>query len=89
MNRKAFIQEDVIAGNYQISVSKPTGTGLVWRLKPINIEVKANKNKTVYIELKATSIGLVHQAKIEVVEQTYALDNLKNFQRVLRSDRVK
>ena len=86
---KAFIQEDVIAGNYQISVSKPTGTGLVWRLKPINIEVKANKNKTVYIELKATSIGLVHQAKIEVVEQTYALDNLKNFQRVLRSDRVK
>jgi len=86
---KAFIREDVIAGTYKISVSKPTGTGLVWRLKPIGIEVKTSKNKTVYLELKATSIGLVHSANIEVVDQAYALDYLKKFQRVLSSDNPK
>ena len=84
---KAFIQEDVIAGNYEIVVKKPVGTGLVWRMDPINIFVKAIKNKTVYLELKATSIGLVHSAKIEVVDEAYALDKLKVFQRVLRTDR--
>ena len=42
---KAFIQEDVIAGSYEIIVSKPTGTPLVWRLDPINIKVNASKNK--------------------------------------------
>ena len=86
---KAFIREDVIAGSYEIIVSKPTGTPLVWRLKPIGIEVKATKNKTVYLELKATSVGLVHSAKIEVVDETYALEYLKQFQRVLKSDRPK
>ncbi len=84
---KAFIQEDVIADMYEIVVKKPVGTGLVWRMKPIGIEVKANKNKTVYLELKATSIGYVHSAKIEVVDEAYALDKLKVFQRVLRTDR--
>ncbi|MDP7477619.1 MAG: hypothetical protein QF442_04190, partial [Candidatus Peribacteraceae bacterium] len=68
-------------------VKKPVGTGLVWRMDPINIFVKAIKNKTVYLELKATSIGLVHSAKIEVVDEAYALDKLKVFQRVLRTDR--
>ena len=86
---KAFIREDVIAGSYEIIVSKPTGTPLVWRIKPIGIEVKATKNKTVYLELKATSIGYVHSAKIEVVDETYALEHLKKFQRVLKSDRPK
>ena len=86
---KAFIREDVIAGSYEIIVSKPTGTPLVWRIKPIGIEVNATKNKTVYLELKATSIGLVHSAKIEVVDETYALEQLKKFQRVLKSDRPK
>ena len=84
---KAFIQEDVIADMYEIVVKKPVGTGLVWRMKPIGIEVKANKNKTVYLELKATSIGLVHSAKIEVVDEAYALEKIKTFQRVLRTDR--
>ena len=84
---KAFIQEDVIVGKYEIVVKKPVGTGLVWRMDPINIFVKAIKNKTVYLELKATSIGLVHSAKIEVVDEAYALDKLKVFQRVLRTDR--
>ena len=32
---KAFIREDVIAGSYEIIVSKPVGTPLVWRIKPI------------------------------------------------------
>ena len=86
---KAFIQEDVIAGNYEIVVKKPVGTGLVWRMDPINIFVKAIKNKTVYLELKATSIGYVHHAKIKVVDEAYALKNLKTFQRVLRTDRAK
>ena len=86
---KAFIREDVISGSYEIIVSKPTGTPLVWRIKPIGIEVNATKNKTVYLELKATSIGLVHSAKIEVVDETYALEQLKKFQRVLKSDRPK
>ncbi len=86
---KAFIQEDVIVGKYEIVVKKPVGTGLVWRMDPINIFVKAIKNKTVYLELKATSIGLVHSAKIEVVDEAYALDKLKVFQRVLRTDRAK
>ena len=86
---KAFIQEDVIVGKYEIVVKKPVGTGLVWRMDPINIFVKAIKNKTVYLELKATSIGLVHSAKIEVVDKAYALKNLKTFQRVLRTDRAK
>jgi len=86
---KAFIQEDVIADMYEIVVKKSVGTGLVWRMKPIGIEVKANKNKTVYLELKATSIGYVHSAKIEVVDEAYALKNLKTFQRVLRTDRAK
>ena len=86
---KAFIREDVIAGSYEIIVSKPTGTPLVWRLKPIGIEVKATKNKTVYLELKATSVGLVHSAKIEIVDETYALEHLKQFQRVLKSDSPK
>ena len=86
---KAFIREDVIAGSYEIIVSKPTGTPLVWRIKPIGIKVKATKNKTVYLELKATSIGYVHSAKIEVVDETYALEHLKKFQRVLKSDRPK
>ena len=85
---KAFIQEDVIVGKYEIVVKKPVGTGLVWRMDPINIFVKAIKNKTVYLELKATSIGLVHSAKIEVVDEAYALDKLKVFQRVLRTDRL-
>ena len=40
-------------------------------------------------ELKATSIGLVHSANIEVVDQAYALDYLKKFQRVLSSDNPK
>jgi hypothetical protein len=84
---KAFIQEDVIADMYEIVVKKSVGTGLVWRMKPIGIEVKANKNKTVYLELKATSIGLVHSAKIEVVDEAYALEKIKTFQRVLRTDR--
>ena len=84
---KAFIQEDVIVGKYEIVVKKPVGTGLVWRMDPINIFVNAIKNKTVYLELKATSIGLVHSAKIEVVDEAYALDKLKVFQRVLRTDR--
>jgi len=84
---KAFIQEDVIADMYEIVVKKPVGTGLVWRMKPIGIEVKANKNKTVYLELKATSIGYVHRAKIEVVDEAYALEKIKTFQRVLRTDR--
>ena len=86
---KAFIREDVIAGSYEIIVSKPIGTPLVWRIKPIGIEVNATKNKTVYLELKATSIGLVHSAKIEVVDESYALEQLKKFQRVLKSDRPK
>ena len=86
---KAFIQEDVIAGNYEIVVKKPVGTGLVWRMDPINIFVNAIKNKTVYLELKATSIGYVHHAKIKVVDEAYALKNLKTFQRVLRTDRAK
>ena len=84
---KAFIQEDVIAGSYEIIVSKPTGTPLVWRLDPINIKVNASKNKTIYLELKASSIGYIHSAKIEVVDGIYALKNLKQFQRVLRTDR--
>jgi hypothetical protein len=84
---KAFIQEDVIADMYEIVVKKSVGTGLVWRMKPIGIEVKANKNKTVYLELKATSIGYVHSAKIEVVDEAYALEKIKTFQRVLRTDR--
>ena len=86
---KAFIQEDVIVGMYEIVVKKPVGTGLVWRMDPINIFVNAIKNKTVYLELKATSIGIIHSAKIEVVDKAYALKNLKTFQRVLRTDRAK
>ena len=86
---KAFIQEDVIVGMYEIVVKKPVGTGLVWRMDPINIFVNAMKNKTVYLELKATSIGIIHSAKIEVVDEAYALKNLKTFQRVLRTDRAK
>ena len=86
---KAFIQEDVIVGKYEIVVKKPVGTGLVWRMDPINIFVNAMKNKTVYLELKATSIGIIHSAKIEVVDEAYALKNLKTFQRVLRTDRAK
>ena len=86
---KAFIQEDVIVGKYEIVVKKPVGTGLVWRMDPINIFVNAIKNKTVYLELKATSIGYVHHAKIKVVDEAYALKNLKTFQRVLRTDRAK
>ena len=85
---KAFIQEDIVAGMYVIEVKKPVGTPLVWRMKPISIEVKAIKNKTVYVELKATSIGYVHSAKIEVVDEAYALEKLKGFQRVLRGDRT-
>ena len=84
---KAFIQEDVIAGKYEIVVKKPVGTGLVWRMDPINIFVKAAKNKTVYLELKASSIGYIHSAQIEIVDEAYALKNIKSFQRVLRSDR--
>ena len=86
---KAFIQEDVIVDKYEIVVKKPVGTGLVWRMDPINIFVNAMKNKTVYLELKATSIGIIHSAKIEVVDEAYALKNLKTFQRVLRTDRAK
>ena len=86
---KAFIQEDVIVGKYEIVVKKPVGTGLVWRMDPINIFVNAMKNKAVYLELKATSIGIIHSAKIEVVDEAYALKNLKTFQRVLRTDRAK
>tara|TARA_B100000029_G_scaffold432466_1_gene444682 strand:+ start:134 stop:607 length:474 start_codon:yes stop_codon:yes gene_type:complete len=86
---KAFIQEEVIAGTYEIVVKKPAGTSLVWRMDPINIFVKAIKNKTVYLELKATSIGYVHHAKIEVVDKAYALEKIKTFQRVLRTDRPK
>ena len=86
---KAFIQEDVIVGMYEIVVKKPVGTGLVWRMDPINIFVNAMKNKAVYLELKATSIGIIHSAKIEVVDEAYALKNLKTFQRVLRTDRAK
>ena len=86
---KAFIQEDVIVGKYEIVVKKPVGTGLVWRMDPINIFVNAMKNKAVYLELKATSIGYVHHAKIKVVDEAYALKNLKTFQRVLRTDRAK
>ena len=84
---KAFVQEDVVAGKYEIVVKKPVGTGLVWRMDPINIFVQAAKNKTVYLELKASSIGYIHSAKIEVVDEVYALENIKSFQRVLRSDR--
>ena len=84
---KAFVQEDVIAGKYEIVVKKPVGTGLVWRMDPINIFVQATKNNTVYLELKASSIGYIHSAKIEVVDEAYALKNIKSFQRVLRSDR--
>ena len=84
---KAFVQEDVVAGKYEIVVRKPVGTGLVWRMDPINIFVQATKNNTVYLELKASSIGYVHRAKIEVVDEAYALKNIKSFQRVLRSDR--
>jgi len=84
---KAFIQEDVVAGMYVVEVKKPVGTGLVWRMDPIGIEVVAKKNRTVYLELKATSIGYVHSAKIEVVDEAYALKTIKSFQRVLRSDR--
>ena len=46
-----------------------------------------SQNRTVYLELKATSIGYVHSAKIEVVDEAYALETIKNFQRVLRSDK--
>ena len=84
---KAFVQEDVIAGKYEIVVKKPVGTGLVWRMDPINIFFQAAKNKTVFLELKASSIGYVHSAKIEIVDEAYALKNIKRFQRVLRSDR--
>lgn len=86
---KTFIREDVIPGQYEIVISKPTGTPLVWRIKPIGIKTEVTKNKTVYLELKATSIGYVHSAKIEVVDETYALEYLKQFQRVLKSDRPK
>ena len=86
---KAFIQEDVVAGMYVVKVRKSVGTPLVWRLKPIGIEVVAIKNKTVYLELKATSTGYTHHAKIEVVDEAYALEKIKKFQRVLRTDRPK
>ena len=84
---KAFVQEDVIAGKYEVVVKKPVGTGLVWRIDPINIFVQATKNNTVYLELKASSIGYIHSAKIEVIDEAYALENIESFQRVLRSDR--
>jgi hypothetical protein len=84
---KAFIQEDVVAGMYVVKVRKSVGTPLVWRLKPIGIEVVAVKNKTVYLELKATSTGYTHHAKIEIVDEAYALEKIKTFQRVLRTDR--
>ena len=48
---KAFIQEDVVAGMYVLEVKKPVGTPLVWRMKPIGIEVVAKKNRTVYLNL--------------------------------------
>ena len=84
---KAFIQEDVIAGLYKINVSKPSGsTGLVWRFEPIEIEVVAKKNKTVYLELKTASIGFVHTTNIEVIDKVYALDKIQSMQRVLRTD---
>ena len=83
---KAFIQEEVIAGMYKISVTKPHGTGLVWRFDPFEIEVFAKKNKTVYLELKTSSIGFVHSTKIEVVDKNYALESIKSMQRVLRTD---
>lgn len=87
---KAFVQEDIISGNYEIVVSKPSSsTGLVWRFKPINIKFKANKNKTVFLEVKATSVGIVHSSKIEIIEKEYALDHLKSFKRVLRTDNPK
>ena len=84
---KAFIQENVIADMYEITVSKPSSSsGLVWRFDPINIKVVAKKNETVYLELKATSIGYVHNTNIKIVDKAYALDKLKTFQRVLRTD---
>ena len=48
-------------------------------MDPINIFVQAAKNKTVYLELKASSIGYVHSAKIGIVEEAYALKNIKVF----------
>lgn len=84
---KAFIQEEVIAGKYKISVTKPVGsTGLVWRFDPFEIEFVVKKNETIYLELKTSSIGFVHSAKIEVVDKSYALENIKSMQRVLRTD---
>lgn len=84
---KAFIQEDVVPGMYEIVVKKPVGTPLVWRMDPIGDEVIAAKNKIVYLELIATSIGYVHRAKLEVVDEAYALEKIKKFTRVLRTDR--
>tara|TARA_B100000902_G_C27273093_1_gene897365 strand:- start:324 stop:797 length:474 start_codon:yes stop_codon:yes gene_type:complete len=86
---KAFIQEDIIAGKYNIIIKKPEGTGLVWRMDPFSLEVEAKKNETLYLELKATSIGVLHSSKLEVIDGVYALKNLEIFQRVLRTDRVK
>ena len=85
----AFIQEDIIEGPYKIIIKKADGASLVWRLKPIGIQIKAQKNKTVYLELKAVSSGLIHSARINSVSEIYALTKLVELQKVLSSDKPK
>ena len=53
-----------------------------------DVDVTANKNETIYLELITWSVGLVSRAKLETVEKAYALDKLKMFERTLFSDSI-
>ena len=63
LSNKTFIKEDLVPGKYNIEVAKPIDPGLVWRFDPIKKEILVTKGKSLYFELKTTSVGLIHYVK--------------------------
>jgi hypothetical protein len=87
LSNKTFIKEDLVPGKYNIEVAKPTDPGLVWRFDPIKKEILVTKGKSLYFELKTTSVGLIHYVKFSPKVETNSIEKIKNLNRVTTSDK--
>jgi len=86
---KTFIQEDLIPGKYNIEVLKPSDPGLVWRFDPIKKDILVTKGKSLYFELKTTSVGLLHYVKFSSQDEISSIEKIKNLNRVTTLDKPK
>ena len=86
---KTFIQEDLTPGKYNIEVLKPSDPGLVWRFDPFKKDILITKGKSLYFELKTSSVGLLHYVKLSPQDEISSIEKIKDLNRVSTLDKPK